>query len=144
MNDPTRVFDRVMIFASAMGVLVMAAIFVLVLQGPASGGQVDEEGGAGTAPAVVEIELSEFAISGDLTAPAGPVTLQVTNVGSVPHDLALEDGPSTPQLTGGETATLELGDMEEGSYRILCTVAGHEAARAEAKRIDPDREDWTE
>jgi manganese oxidase len=129
MNPPANAFDRLIVFVSVIGVLLMASIFVLVLQGPAVGSE-DGAAGAGdeVSATVVDVELSEFAVSGDLTAQPGPVTLRVTNAGGVAHNLALDGGPSTPDLGAGESADLDLGVLEEGTYRIICTVPGHESA----------------
>ncbi len=121
MNDSSKVFDRVTMVVAAIGVLVMAAIFVLVIRGPSASG-------AGIERTVAEIELKEFVISGDLAVPEGAVSLRVTNVGSVAHNLTVVGGPSTPDLNAGESATLNLGDMTAGEYQLICAIPGHESS----------------
>jgi len=121
LNDSSKVFDRVTMVVAAIGVLVMAAIFVLVIRGPSASG-------AGIERTVAEIELKEFVISGDLAVPEGAVSLRVTNVGSVAHNLTVVGGPSTPDLNAGESATLNLGDMTAGEYQLICAIPGHESS----------------
>ena len=44
-----------------------------------------------SAATVVDVSLSEFSIDGDLTVPAGAVSLDVTNDGTMEHNVALVD-----------------------------------------------------
>ena len=74
------------------------------------------------------MSLTEFAITGDLAVPPGLVSLRVTNDGSIPHNLSLVDGPSTPDLSPGDTTTLNLGELDAGTYALLCRVPGHESS----------------
>ena len=124
MNDSAKVFDRVTVLVAATGVLVMAAILILVVRGPASGIPIER-----SEPAV---ELNDFTISGDLSVPAGPVNLRVTNAGHVAHNLSLAGGPNTDDLNAGESATLDLGELAAGSYQLICAIPGHEAAGMKA------------
>ena len=121
MKDSSKVFDRITMMISGIGILVMAAVLILVVRGP-SARAVDVDG------AVAEIELTEFSISGDLAVPEGAVTLRVTNGGTIAHNLSLVDGPSTPDLNPGESVNLNLGDMAAGQYQLICHVPGHESA----------------
>jgi manganese oxidase len=76
------------------------------------------------------VRLTEFAIDpADLTVPAGvPVTITVTNHGVAPHDLTIEGLAATEILDAGESETLEVGPLDAGSYPVLCSVSGHDAA----------------
>jgi nitrite reductase (NO-forming) len=66
-------------------------------------------------PAVVEV-------------PAGTrLRLVVTNRDSMRHDLAFANGPSTPMLSRGQSARLDLG-VVQGNLSGWCTVPGHRAA----------------
>jgi len=38
------------------------------------------------------------------------------------------DGPSTPDLSPGESTTLNLGELDGGTYRLLCRIPGHESS----------------
>ena len=61
--------------------------------------------------------------------PAGPVVLEMTNTGSQVHDLSLPDlGKESGPVQPGETMRLDLGVLAEGTYGMLCTIAGHAAA----------------
>jgi plastocyanin len=88
----------------------------------------DDNGGGGGAAASTElnVQLSEFAITGDLTAPEGDVTLDVVNAGAIEHNLAVRDTDLvTPNLQSRGVATLPLGDLSAGTYEVYCTIAGH-------------------
>jgi FtsP/CotA-like multicopper oxidase with cupredoxin domain len=112
------------------------AILVLVLVAAACSGGSDggEGGGGGTevaAPASFEVSLTEFAIAPDVIhAPAArDLTFHVTNDGSAPHTFAVDTGngvEATRELQAGDTQTLEVPGLAAGTYRIFCTIAGHE------------------
>jgi manganese oxidase len=121
MTDSSKVFDRVTMLLAITAVLVMAAVLVLVVRGPTAIG-------SAASSEVVEVELSEFSIGGDLTVPVGSVRLRVTNTGTVVHNLSLQGGPATPDLDPGESAFLDLGEMAAGNYGLLCLIPGHESA----------------
>ncbi len=73
----------------------------------------------------VDVELSEFKISGNFIAAPGDVTLTVTNKGSVAHNLIMTNGPRTAMIPPGATTTLELGKLAVGTYDFYCDVPGH-------------------
>lgn len=75
--------------------------------------------------------LPEFAISPDvIDAPAGtPLVFEVMNQGTAPHTFAVaatERVYETQQIEGGGSATLSVDALDAGTYRISCTVSGHE------------------
>jgi uncharacterized cupredoxin-like copper-binding protein len=78
------------------------------------------------------VELSEFAIKGDLTLPPGNVTLKVTNTGSMVHTLQVDGGAKTPNIQPGQTVDLKLGDLAEGHHDLICDIPGHAAAGMKA------------
>jgi uncharacterized cupredoxin-like copper-binding protein len=61
---------------------------------------------------------------------AGPYVFDVVNEGKTDHDLAI-NGPreraKTPLIKPGDSAKLEV-ELIPGSYRVICTVPGHEKA----------------
>jgi hypothetical protein len=73
----------------------------------------------------VKVSLSEWKV--ELTpnkVPPGPVVLEVSNAGSIPHAFEVEGHSveqSTPQIQPGATATLKL-DLGAGSYEAYCPV----------------------
>ena len=66
-----------------------------------------------------------------LTAPAGSVTITLTNDAPVPHNVAVRgngvDSPPSDTIQGGGTADLTV-DLPAGEYEYYCAVPGHEQA----------------
>jgi mono/diheme cytochrome c family protein len=102
---------------------------------PAAGGGAAGGGASGTAKAnaqnVVDIPTDP---TGQLaykfknaSAKAGKATLESKNDSSVPHNIALKDGPEGEVVQGGKTSKIEV-DLEPGSYTFYCSVPGHEQA----------------
>ena len=61
------------------------------------------------------VSLTEFKIDGQLMAPPGAVTLEVTNDNTMQHDLTIADlGKTTGMIQPGETVTLDLGTLDAG------------------------------
>jgi plastocyanin len=66
------------------------------------------------------------------TATAGSVTIDFTNMSSLPHDVTIEgNGASggTDVITGSTTSTTI--DLQPGTYTYFCSVDGHRAAGME-------------
>jgi len=61
------------------------------------------------------------------TAKAGKVTVESKNAASVPHDIALQGGPSGSVVQGGAVSKFT-ANLKPGSYTFYCTVPGHEQA----------------
>lgn len=126
-NTPAGAFDKLLVLVGIIGAGAMfLAIFAIANGDTTTAGE-----GAGT-PQTVSFELTEFSITGDVNLSSGPTTFQVQNSGSVIHNLALEGGPSTPDLNAGESASLDVGTLSPGSYTIFCSIAGHREAGMEA------------
>jgi uncharacterized cupredoxin-like copper-binding protein len=110
----TMLFTRRTVRALLGGVAVVAATMLASCGGDASG----------TDAPVVDIELGRYTISpNDLTITAGSVTLQVTNVDTMAHNLVAA-GKGTRILEPGETQTIP-ADIEVGDYRMWCDIPGH-------------------
>lgn len=65
-----------------------------------------------------------------LEAPAGKVTIVLTNNSSVSHDVAIEGNgvdAKSGLVSNGETTSVS-ADLTPGTYTFYCTVAGHEDA----------------
>lgn len=119
--------------------LVLAAFLVLVVvltYGPQPA-QTAETGAVAGARQVVDIELSEFAITPDqIRVPAGvPVVFNVTNAGSIDHDFSIDGVDGTAVIGSGATETLEAPAFTAGEYRVLCTIEGHEPAGMSATLV---------
>ncbi len=84
-------------------------------------------GGSGNA---LEVEAVDLAFKpNQLTAPAGEVTVNLTNNGFLPHDLTIEgvDGADTGIINAGKTATFTV-TLAAGTYTFYCSVPGHKDA----------------
>jgi manganese oxidase len=116
------------VLAAVALVLSAGALITSVASGGGDSATSAAPAAAATAEAqTVAVELSEFVVApGDLTIAAGG-TLEVTNIGAVPHDLEVVDaGVGTAMLAGGESESLSLAGLAPGAYTVRCTVAGHE------------------
>jgi len=112
-------------------ILGFSALLISVVALTQSGGSASAEGGAATtgASTTLEVTLGDIFIAPQqLSAPTGNVILQVTNTGAIQHDITLDGGPGTPLLNPAEEATLDLGNVEAGTYTLYCTVPGHREA----------------
>jgi plastocyanin len=126
--------QRIVMAISAL--LVLGAVSTAVItSGPASkasaaGSSAPQAGGAALA-ANSEGQLAYD--TKELSAKAGKVTITMTNMASLAHDVAIEQGGRTlgsiPAFSGG-SRTLAL-DLKPGTYTFFCTVPGHRTAGME-------------
>jgi len=143
VRDSTKTFDRFLLLLAVLGVLTVALALVAAVRAPA-GGAAQAEGVAAAAdteaagPVTARIELSEFAIDGELQVPAGDLTIELVNAGTMVHNLAFEGGPVSPDINGGETVMFHVGDLAPGTYVIYCDISGHREAGMEATLVVGD------
>jgi manganese oxidase len=136
-SDSARTFDRLlMVLAAFAGVIAVLAL-VAALRAPAAATPAEGEG-TGDGVVTADLELSEFAITGDLEIPAGTVQIELENVGSMVHNLAFENGATSVDVDPGETVTFDVGRLEPGTYTIYCAISGHRAAGMEARLVVGD------
>lgn len=111
------------VIAFGVGLISMAAFDA----SPAVGGSVAASASGQEADDTIEVELGDLFIEpAELTAPAGvPLTFEVTNSGKTAHNFAIQGGPATDMLEGGDSATLEVDALKAGTYTFICEVAGH-------------------
>ena len=122
-------------------VLVLAA-FVLALSACGGGSSSSSTtpattgGGGGGGGSTVEISADPSGAlkyeQTDVSATAGSITIDFTNMSSLPHDVTIEgNGASgaTDQITDSTTSTTV--DLEPGTYTFFCSVDGHRAAGME-------------
>ena len=128
--SPAGAFDKFLIVVAIMGAAVAVLAAIVAFRGGGAVGAADDVGSQSAM-----FSLTEFAIEGDTQIAAGPTQFEVSNDGSVSHNLAIEEGPSTLDLSAGETAVLDVGDLEAGSYAIFCSIAGHREAGMETTLI---------
>jgi nitrite reductase (NO-forming) len=111
---------------------LFTAMVVIIKHNGSSAATGDTTNAAATgpaAPATAMVHLSEFAIEpADVTlAPGG--TLNVMNVGTMAHNLAVKGTSlATPMIDAGGVGNLKVAGLPAGTYTIYCQVAGHEAA----------------
>lgn len=86
------------------------------------------------AAGAVAVSASATAIAFDqttLSAPAGAITFNFTNPGTIPHNLTIK-GAYGAKLGGSDTVTGKAappftGTLKAGTYTFYCSVDGHEA-----------------
>ncbi|HKY13639.1 MAG TPA: multicopper oxidase domain-containing protein [Microthrixaceae bacterium] len=115
------------LFLYGVGFLIVYLLGIgAIVAAAAIWGGGDSSSAEESASTTVAVELSEFKIEGDLSAPAGEVALDVTNSGTVDHNVAVEGTElTTATLGAGDSQTLELGDLEVGEYTLFCSIPGH-------------------
>ncbi len=132
-KDSSRTFDRALAIMSVFAVLTAALAAVAAFRAgddTSTTGEAEEGG-----PVTASIELSEWAITGDLEVAAGDLTITVTNAGTMVHNLVFENGPRSSDLNGGDTETLHVGELTPGTYVIFCDIPGHRSSGMEARLV---------
>src|SRR6266542_1526735 len=86
------------------------------------------------AATTVQVSEKEFKIMlASTSLKAGRITFDVTNVGTVPHDLVIAGtSDRTKLIAPGQTATLT-AQLKPGRYELYCSVAGHKQAGMDEK-----------
>ncbi len=96
----------------------------------------DDRVAAPTTATTLDVQLTEFSISGELVTPTGDVTLNVVNAGAIEHNLAVrETGAQTRNLTSRGVDELRLGELQPGTYEVYCTISGHAESGMEAELV---------
>ncbi len=93
-------------------------------------------GATSTAKKTPMIHLSEFQIQPAVANAAVGDTLEVMNVGTMTHNLAI-DGQTlaTPMISPGGAAELHLDGLAPGTYTVYCQVPGHRDAGMHAQLV---------
>ena len=119
--------------------LLMLSVAALALAGAACGGDDDEEpeepaaeettedttgGGGGTTLELAADPGGALAFDQtELTAPAGDITIHLTNDAQIPHNVEVEGAGVSDTVTGADTS-LDV-TLEPGEYVFFCAVPGH-------------------
>jgi plastocyanin len=108
-------------FAVATSIFALLMVGVVAVSSGGSSGS-----GDATTSAPVEVALTEFAISpAAVTVPKGG-SLNVTNNGTMPHNVTILDtAVKTADLGAGESAPLDVSSLDPGQYEIFCAIPGH-------------------
>ena len=98
-----------------------------------------ESASAAAAPASgTAVKVKDFQIDpGTVTAKGGTVAFAVTNDGPTVHNVKVRDSSGkivfgTRDLREGESENLS-GELQPGSYDLICTLPGHESLGVKAK-----------
>ena len=113
--------------------LVLSAGALIVASGSSGGGEAPSASASAVdAPEEVSVEIDEMDVRpGDVTVAAGG-SVEVANVGAIPHDLVVEGTDvGTPMMDAGEAYTFDTGELEPGVHTVICTVPGHQDAGME-------------
>ncbi|MDY7105484.1 MAG: multicopper oxidase domain-containing protein [Actinomycetota bacterium] len=120
-----------------IGAILVAIVAMLALVFGVVALFMARDDGDGTATvsgsAVTEVELTEFAFSPDpIAVPQGGI-VSVANGGSQVHNFAIEQQPEvrTADLQTGDQQNLDVSALAEGTYTVICTIAGHREAGME-------------
>ncbi len=77
----------------------------------------------------LDLTAREYGYDGNLTVPAGEVTLRLENGGSLSHNIGVRElGVTSGDVGPGGLIELNLGQLGPGTYELFCDIAGHEAA----------------
>jgi plastocyanin len=76
----------------------------------------------------LDVELSEFSIEGQLSAPAGEVVLNVFNNGAIEHNLAIRGTDYKSKNLNSRGLDIVTAQLTPGVYEVYCTIAGHEGS----------------
>ncbi|MGK0274936.1 MAG: FtsP/CotA-like multicopper oxidase with cupredoxin domain [Ilumatobacter sp.] len=116
------------------GLLVIALVSVLSDSG---------DGGVDPISSDLDISLSEFSIDGELSAPAGNVTLNVVNGGAIEHNLEVRElGARTSNMMSRGVDSLALGKLEPGTYELFCSISGHAESGMTAELVITDADNF--
>jgi plastocyanin len=127
----------------ALPLLLVLAASVLALSACGGGGSSSSTtpaatggGGGGGGGSTVKISADPSGAlkfeQTEVSANAGSITIDFTNMSSLPHDVQIEgNGASggTDQITDSSTSATV--DLEPGTYTFFCSVDGHRAAGME-------------
>jgi manganese oxidase len=124
--------DRTFIGWAAFGA-ALAALFLGIFAVAQTGRTTESAAGAAgpggaSDVSVIDIDLGSMRFEpSHVMAPPGRVQLNVTNVDSQVHDLAIL-GMKTRELQPGESEMLDLGVLDVGVYDFNCELPGHASA----------------
>jgi uncharacterized cupredoxin-like copper-binding protein len=102
----------------------------------------------------ITVEMTDFAYNpSSITVPVGePITLTLKNVGNIEHDFVVEQIDATTKVledsgsdahhahgeeqnydlhvsaNAGDTSVIQMTVSEPGTYKVFCSVEGHEEA----------------
>jgi manganese oxidase len=92
-----------------------------------------DDSGASVVAGGTPVTLSDFAIEPNMISVPSGGTLSVTNSGKSPHNLRVEGTDlKTPDVPAGGGESLDVSDLEDGTYTVFCEISGHRGMGMEA------------
>ena len=128
MSDttPPRPSFAAALFGVAAIFLLATGIVAVTVVAANDDDTVDAAAPAPATEAAASVSLSEFSIDPDAVTVGLNGDIEVTNAGTVEHNLAIEgEDVRTPNLAAGDSASLSVGDLAAGDYQIICEIPGH-------------------
>jgi plastocyanin len=118
---------------------IVGAAVMAVLAGACGGGGSSDNGGSSggggaSGGQTVEIDVAGSGFAYDettATAPAGHVVIKSMNPQSTGHDIAIKGNGVDEKgdiVQDGGVSTIDIADLQAGTYTFYCSVPGHEAA----------------
>ncbi len=112
------------LLAYSLTAVALVLGFAVLFFAAGSGGAEPPQGNGGDDGELTAM-LSEFEIAGDLVAKPGAVTIDVMNVGSIAHNLIVVGEARTSNIESGQSEVLNVGTLAEGTFSVICDIAGH-------------------
>ena len=114
-------------------VTIFAAIAMIVAVVVAKGGSQAAGSSVSTSSPGTAVTLSEFAINPIMVSATTTGGIDITNTGTVAHDLAVQDTDLvSPSIAPGESGHLDLSTLVPGTYTLYCQLTGHAEAGMKA------------
>jgi plastocyanin len=125
---PAGAFDKFLLIVAIMGAAVATLAAIVAFRGGEAAAAAPGE----AASQAIAYSMTEFAIDGPTEIASGPTVFEVSNDGSVIHNLTLENDGNTSDLDAGASESLDVGTLSPGTYLVFCSIAGHREAGMEA------------
>ncbi len=121
-------------FSVAISIFALVMVGVVAVRGDGGGGSSEA-----AAAAPVAVALSEFAIApSTVTVPVGG-KLQVSNNGSVDHNVhVIDTSIASTDLKAGASEEVDLSSLSPGTYELFCSIPGHKDSGMTATLIITD------
>ncbi|MFV0318597.1 MAG: plastocyanin/azurin family copper-binding protein [Microthrixaceae bacterium] len=128
-------FESLAVVGLILGLFsIVIAMFALGLAARAAsnsgGGGGSGAAGGGTGAAEVDVTMADFSFDPSEAVIAPDGTIELTNDGSVQHDMVI-DGQESGLIDPGASGSLQLDGIAAGEYEIYCSVPGHRDAGME-------------
>jgi plastocyanin len=103
--------------------LLIGVFLVVALLGVACGGDDEPEasdGGDAGGDSAVTLAAANFAFDPATVSASAGDTIEFTNDDDVEHNLTAEDAGLDQDVEAGESTTIDLADVEPGTYEFFC------------------------